>query len=125
MVLCYPVITSGPFAHQRSINNLVGDDEILRAKMSLENQVGPSTPPTFIWTTRTDESVPYENSVMFKEALDRHGIQNELVVYPQGIHGLSLGTSETSDAKRPVEKTVQDWPLRAHLFLKKVIGNPF
>ncbi len=125
MVLCYPVISAGQFAHERSIRNLAGDDASLKEKMSLENQVNRATPPAFIWTTRTDQSVPYENSVMFKEALDRFGIQNELIIYPEGVHGLSLGTSETSDDRRHVVKCVQDWPLRAHLFLKKVLGSPF
>ena len=80
LVLCYSVITSGPLAHQRSIRNLVGTDEKLWAKMSLENQVSAQTPPSFIWHTRTDNAVPYENSLMFKEALDRFGVKNERVV---------------------------------------------
>ncbi len=126
LVLCYPVITTGPLAHQRSIKNLIGEDEgQLRMLMSLENQVGPETPASFLWTTKTDQSVPYENSVMFKQSLDRFGIQNELIIYPEGVHGLSLGTRETADSRRMVTKCVQDWPLRAHLFLEKAIGPVF
>lgn len=125
MVLCYSVITSGSYAHERSIRNLVGDDENLKSEMSLEMQVNSDVPPTFIWTTKTDQSVPYENSLMFKDSLDRFGIESELVVYPEGVHGLSLGTSETTDTKRSVTSCVQDWPERADSFLKKAIGPVF
>ena len=125
MVLCYPVITSGPFAHERSIKNLVGDDEKLKSQMSLEMHVNSDVPPTFIWTTKTDQSVPYENSLFFKESLDLFGIENDLVVYPKGVHGLSLGTSETTDYKRAVTACVQDWPERVDSFLRRAIGPVF
>ena len=125
LVLCYPVITSGPYAHERSIRNLVGSDDMLFERMSLEKQVGKETPPSFIWTTRTDESVPCENSILFKESLDRFGIENELVLYPEGVHGLSLGTQEVMNAKRKVTPCVQNWPEKADSFIKRVLGPVF
>ncbi len=125
LVLCYPVISSGPLAHERSIRNLIGEDDSLLEKVSLEKQVGPDTPPSFIWTTRTDQSVPFGNSVVFKEALDRFGIENELVIYPEGVHGLSLGTREVMDPTRRVTQCVQDWPERADAFLRKVLGSVY
>ncbi|MFR2691012.1 MAG: hypothetical protein ACLTBV_06440 [Enterocloster bolteae] len=54
MILCYPVITSGTFGHQRSFEQLLGDrdsDPLLRELVSLELQAGPHTPRTFLWHT--------------------------------------------------------------------------
>ncbi len=125
LVLCYPVITSGEKAHRQSIDNLIGFRKNLLEKVSLEKQVGPDTPPTFIWTTETDESVPCENSTMFKAALDGSGVPNDIYIYPRGPHGLSLGTAETSDYGRHIEDCVRDWPERVDGFLLKVFKSRF
>ena len=97
MILAYPVITSGEFAHRGSFNNLIGDpqSEELLYKLSLENSVGEHTPPAFIWHTLTDQSVPVENSLIFATAMKNANIPFELHIYPDGPHGLSLGTRET------------------------------
>ncbi len=125
LVLCYPVITSGPYAHRGSIEDLIGIHDELLEKVSLEKQVTDSVPPTFIWTTKTDQSVPCVNSTMFKEALDRCNVMNELVMYPQGRHGLSLGTPEVMKDMNMVTECVQDWPERADKFLLKVFKSTF
>ncbi len=125
LVLCYPVITSGDKAHRGSITDLIGCHTELMDKVSLEKQVTTDVPPTYIWTTRTDQSVPCENSIMFKEALDRARIMNDLHLYDEGIHGLSLGTEETAGKPEYVNKSVQDWPERADEFLLKVFGSRF
>lgn len=97
MILAYPVITGGEFAHRGSFEKLLGknpDKEHL-FKCSLENSVGEQTPPAFIWHTLTDGSVPVENSLIFASALKKANIPFELHIYPDGPHGLSLGTRET------------------------------
>ena len=66
LLLCYPVITSGEKAHEGSFRNLLGEQyEEKKAELSLENRVTPDTPPTFLWHTATDETVPVENSLYF------------------------------------------------------------
>lgn len=91
LILCYPVITSGEFAHKGSFVNLLGDKlEELEAKLSLENQVTDKVPPVFIWHTFTDGSVPVENSLMFVSALRWAGVSTEFHMYPCGGHGLGL-----------------------------------
>lgn len=101
MILCYPVITGGEFAHRGSFENLLGEnpDEELMYKCSLENSVGEHTPPAFIWHTLTDAGVPVENSFLFASAMKKVNIPFELHIYPDGIHGLSLGTRETQSTK--------------------------
>ena len=96
MILCYPVITSGEFAHRGSFQNLLGErEEELTEKMSLELQVSSKTPPAFIWHTYTDGSVPVENSLLFVSALRKAGVSAEFHMYPCGGHGLSLANRLT------------------------------
>lgn len=101
LILCYPVITSGDFAHRGSMDNLLGPDRCEKKewleKMSLENHVSPKTPKTFIWHTFTDGSVPVENSLMFVSALRKAGVNTEFHMYPVGGHGLGLANRLTQN----------------------------
>ena len=91
LILCYPVITAGEFTHRGSMENLLGERKAeLTEKLSLENQVTDKTPPTFIWHTFTDGSVPVENSLTFVSALRRAGVSTEFHMYSCGGHGLGL-----------------------------------
>lgn len=98
MLLGYPVITAGEFAHQGSIDNLLGEQasEEERRKVSLELHVTADTVPAFIWHTYEDPAVPVENSMLLASALRRAGVNFELHIYPHGGHGSSLANEETS-----------------------------
>ena len=92
-VLCYAVISLvDPPAHSGSRRNLLGDpaDPALVELLSNERQVTARTPPTFLWHTADDASVPVENSLLFFEALRKAGVAGELHVFPHGKHGLGL-----------------------------------
>ncbi|WP_125707505.1 alpha/beta hydrolase [Lacticaseibacillus porcinae] len=91
MMLAYPVITSGKFAHRESFTNLLGDQD--SQSQSLESLVTTQTPPTFIWTTADDQTVPAMNSLLFVEALQQAGVEVEFHLFPHGRHGMSLGTA--------------------------------
>ncbi|NOZ22966.1 MAG: alpha/beta hydrolase [Planctomycetes bacterium] len=97
LILCYAVLNAvSEFAHRGSMGNLLGPDapeEMLR-KMSLELHVTENTPPTFLWHTAEDPGVKVENSLLFAEALSRHGVPFELHVYPEGRHGLGLAPED-------------------------------
>lgn len=92
LVLCYPVISFGPSAHRGSQSNLLGEeaDAELIDLMSTELQVTEATPPTFLWHTADDASVPVENSLLFASALSRNKVPFELHVFESGRHGLGL-----------------------------------
>ncbi|WP_091067965.1 alpha/beta hydrolase [Paenibacillus sp. NFR01] len=92
VILSYPVISSGEFAHRGSFDALLGADANpdKLAYMSLEQQVTKSTPPVFLWHTATDEAVPVENSYLFADACKTQGVPFELHVFGNGHHGLSL-----------------------------------
>lgn len=94
VMLGYPVITSGPKAHEGSFENLLGSrckDPAVRELVSLEKQVTEDFPPVLIWHTFEDATVPVENSLLFAQALTEHKVPVELHIFPHGSHGLSLG----------------------------------
>ena len=103
LMLCYPVISSGDFAHRDSFLLLLGEnpDPALLELLSLEKQIEPSArennplPPVFLWHTCADQAVPVENSLLLAGALRRAGVSLEMHIFPEGKHGLSLATAET------------------------------
>lgn len=92
MILSYPVITSGKFTHEYSIQALVGKDAPAadRAYFSCEDFVTSDTPPCFIWQTVEDDLVPVENSMMFAEKCRAAGVPYTYHAFPRGWHGLSV-----------------------------------
>lgn len=103
MILCYPVITSGEFTHEDSIQFLLGEERYRipeeREKVSLEKMVTGDTPKAFLWHTFEDDLVPVENTLKMADALRKQGIQFELHIYPQGPHGLAICEETTADVK--------------------------
>lgn len=92
VVLAYPVITFGEFAHAGSRNQLLGANPSpeLVQNLSTELQVTKDTPPTFLWHTTEDKTVPVENSLMFAAALRKAGVPFSLHIYEKGGHGLGM-----------------------------------
>lgn len=87
LLLCYPVITSGRFAHRGSFDNLLGDgkdDASLLELLSIEKHVDATMPPVFIWHTITDQAVPVENSLLMIQACRDAGVSIEAHLFPQG-----------------------------------------
>lgn len=112
LILSYPVITAGEYAHRGTINNSLGEypsaEDIY--DHSLENLVSEKTPPTFLWHTANDSTVPVENSLFFAASLSKEKIPFELHVYPDGPHGLSLANSETSCGNGGLEdRRISEW----------------
>lgn len=102
LVLGYPVISSEEgTASTTSFRYLLGDepfeDPQERAFVSLEKHVSSDTPPTFLWHTYTDASVPVENSMYFALALRKAGVPFESHIYSVGAHGLALANSLTEN----------------------------
>lgn len=123
MILHYPVITSGEYAHRDSFHMLLGEKyEELKEEMSLENQVSEDTPPTFIWHTNEDKSVPAENSLLLALAMRRHNIPVELHLYAKGGHGLALADERTMCADGSgTEKECTSWVSLAETWLREVV----
>lgn len=129
MILCYPVITSGKFAHQGSFAALLGDDydkltgSELMDKVSLEKQVTDDTPPAFIWHTYTDNVVPVENSLMFAAALREKNVNCELHIFPEGGHGLGLANEFSLDQSGwGLQTECQIWIRHVKIWLNHKFG---
>jgi acetyl esterase/lipase len=102
-ILAYPVISLGEFAHKGSLTNLLGanPDPKLVEDLSNDQRVTPQTPPTFLFHTTTDATVPVENSVRFYMALRKAGVPAELHIFQVGPHGVGLA---------PTDATLSTWP---------------
>ncbi len=113
MILSYPVISAGEYAHRGSIGNLSGREDYTEEdihKYSLELRVDDTTPPMFIWHTVTDTCVPIRNTTLLMNAYLEHGISFESHIYPKGGHGMSLANWVTAEG-RPwsVDPHVATW----------------
>lgn len=100
LLLCYPVITADEFAHTGSMARVSGKREAGEAWnfWSLENYVTEKTPPTFLWHTVNDTSVPVENSLLFMQALRKWKIPCECHLFAEGVHGSSICKKEVRTA---------------------------
>ena len=96
MILGYPVITAGQYAHRGSFVQLAGEDPAAQQAFSLEDKITPRTPPVFVWHTMEDETVPVENTLLLVSALHRAGVPCEAHLFEKGCHGTSLSTAEVN-----------------------------
>lgn len=123
MILSYPVISSGPFAHTGSFDNLCQTQE-QRCLNSLENQVSKDTPPAFIWHTFEDPTVPVENSLFLAAEMRKQGIPFELHIYQKGGHGLSTAGPDVGTAPGSVGTEISTnllgWPALAASWLQEL-----
>lgn len=110
-ILCYPVISMGPYTHQGSRNNLLGKEppEELVKLLSNELQVTSNTPPCFIWHTWEDKAVKVENSLQFASALQRVGVPFDLHIYEKGRHGIGLADKAPYPNVHPWAKDLLFW----------------
>lgn len=126
-MLAYPVITSGPLAHRGSFDSLLGerrnDPEALES-VSIEHHIDAKTPPVFVWHTVPDEIVPCENMLMLIDACKKAGVSVEAHLFPQGGHGLSLGTVETAwQGVDGIEPSMQIWTQLAVAWMRRTFAR--
>jgi acetyl esterase/lipase len=127
LLLGYPVITDGDKGDYYTLRNLLGAEAAAEevAFQCLENHVTDKTPPTFLWSTDTDELVPIRNSLVFSAALNRAGVSQEVHIYSVGEHGLSLSNAVTEDTlpgKARVNDDCTGWVDMAQRWLKRQFG---
>ncbi len=88
-ILYYPVVTMTQATHGGSRTNLLGEnpsDKTIKF-YSNELQVTKNTPPTLVFFSEDDKTVPPANGKMFVEALEKNGVESKLVLYPAEGHG--------------------------------------
>lgn len=121
MVLSYPVITMEDGCHAGSRDMITGGDVSKRRYYSVEKNVGPLFPPTYIWTTAEDASVDPENSIMMFRALRKNNVACSLHIFAEGPHGLSVATRESGNEN----PAVAPWLEESVGFLKKALDIRF
>jgi dipeptidyl aminopeptidase/acylaminoacyl peptidase len=97
--------------------------EALRAAYSPDLFVSKETPPTFIYHTTTDDTVPVEQGLRFYQALLKAGVPVEMHIFAKGSHGSGLGKGDPSLEQWP--NLLETW-LRAQGLLtpdKAAIGG--
>lgn len=117
-VLGYPVISMvEPWTHQGSKSNLLGQnpEPALAQRLSGERAVTKDTPPTFIFQTNEDSTVPAENSLYYLLALRKAGVPSEMHVFEKGPHGVGLANDDALLA--PWSTLLANW-LRLRGFTK-------
>lgn len=124
LMLAYPVITAGEYRHDGSFRALLGDqygnEEAMNA-VSIEHHIDAHTPPVFVWHTVTDDCVPVQNTVLLIDACMNAHVPIEAHLFPQGGHGLALGTSETAwEGINGIEPAVQEWMPLAKAWLERL-----
>lgn len=112
-LLCYPVITADPrHAHSGSFCHLLGKTECNEEdiqRFSCENMVSENTPPTFLWHTRTDPTVPVMNTLLYAQALVNHNVPFAVHIYPYGDHGLATVDHWCNDDLKTPDLQAADW----------------
>ena len=124
-VLCYPVITADPdLRHTGSFRALTGEEDVSPTaveRFSLERHVKAGiTPPTFLWHTAADRSVPVENTLLYSMALSRENIPFSAHIFPNGAHGLATVDSRTVPRDQADPQAAQ-WIGLARLWLRELL----
>lgn len=91
-LLVSPVISLITDYHKGSRDALLGKDssDELARQMSNENNVTSDTPPCFMVHANNDPVVNPLNSIMYYQALKKHGVNASLHIFPSGGHGIAL-----------------------------------
>ena len=97
-ILSYAVLSpeGGPAILYNRIFNKEGtltDEEY--QQYSAVAHVDERTSPIFMWHTMNDKIVPVQNVLHMSQKLIEHNIPFESHIYPDGVHGLALATTET------------------------------
>jgi acetyl esterase/lipase len=100
LVLGYPWIgaISSDTSHLTycKLFNVMEKCEALRAAYSPDLSVTKQTPPTFLFHTFNDETVPVEQGLRFYNALVKAGVPAEMHIFANGPHGTGLGKGDAA-----------------------------
>ena len=99
MMLIYPVISFGGYAHAGSRENLIGKNPS-QAQVELysnETQISDKTPPTFLIHAQDDDVVPVQNSLLFYDGLIKNNVKAEMHLYQAGGHGFGLNNPKSKN----------------------------
>ncbi|MGI6031364.1 MAG: alpha/beta hydrolase [Eubacteriales bacterium] len=127
LILAYPVISSGPYAHATSFEMLAGPKRENDQAFSQELLVNDDTPPAFLWHTQQDGTVDIHNSLLYMQAMVEHGRPIEAHFFPWGDHGFSVATPLMEEFPGLITRTadpyVARWTTLAHQWMQEMISR--
>ena len=90
----------------------------------IPDRVDQNTPSSFIFGTRNDTVVPPVHLLTFATALNQAGVDFELHIFKDGVHGLSLATSLTSNGSASnINPVFNAWFPMSVRWLKDQLGD--
>jgi len=113
LVLGYPWIgaisTDTSHLTYCKIFNVMDQCDALRKAYSPDLFVTKDTPPTFLFHTFSDDTVPVEQGLRFYEALIKAGVPAEAHIFANGPHGTGLGKADAA---------LDQWPNLLEIWLR-------
>ena len=124
-LLGYPVVST-TIGHTMTIKNATNYEPELMELLSVDKQITPSFPKTFIWHTTFDSCVDVKNSLLLADALSTNKVFYEMHIYPMLEHGQSLADDSVYNDNFPKEdlelmKHNTQWMENAIHFIKKYV----
>lgn len=101
-ILGYPVIH-----HGETVRAVAGEEP--DGALYLERSVTGRNPPTFLWATGADASVPAENTLDYAAALRRAGVPLELHLFSDGPHAMGLADRESARDEAHCNPHAANW----------------
>lgn len=123
IIMAYPVTTLTTDTHLGTFEIISGGNDKLKEKLDIIKNLKDDYPPTFIWTTKDDMTVPYKNTEMMIEALKKHHIYHQGVIFESGWHGSSLANRSCylkTDLTNKM-KDIRDWASKVADFIFQVL----
>lgn len=124
LILGYPVtsmdIRTTSATEQIITNNF---DKKLIKKLTVDKHITKDFPPTFIWTTKFDQVVPYKHSIVIADEMKKHNVKHKLILYKDGYHGGSLCNKSVYPQNANLKNIEEnrDWPNKAADFIFSLI----
>jgi acetyl esterase/lipase len=129
LILIYPVISTSWMENQEQLARVIGENdwESTYKKLNLQTSVGAHTPPAFLCHTARDAGVPCKDSIYFATAMLDAGVPCELHIFPNGGHGMSLGTPQVCTKEvfpNQGDKSFAQWVELSVNWLERLFANP-
>ena len=124
MLLIYPVISTSWLENCNQMERIIGENDwdSTYKKLNLQTAVTKDTPQSFICHTARDRGVPPKDSIFFATKLLEAGVPCELHIFPNGEHGLVLGTPQLN--VNGGDKSFAQWVGLATSWLDRLFNNP-
>lgn len=125
VVMCYAVTTTKLPTHGGSKDTISGGDTSLIDKLDILSNVTSEYPPTYLMATKDDNCVPYRNSTMMAEELEKHKVPYECHIYDSGWHGGSMVNRSCFTKEDITEKMkeIRDWASDAADFIFQLLDK--